>query len=62
MSIVPRRYSKTSLTPFQCHIVGAELHLANKLIEKAISGLVHCPKYNKVPIALRYGTSGPKTI
>ena len=44
--------------PFQCLRVGAELNLANKLTENAISGLVHCAKYNKAPIALRYGTSG----
>ncbi|KAM2991737.1 hypothetical protein FF2_005426 [Malus domestica] len=34
----------------------------DKLTEKAIFGLVHCAKYNKAPIALKYGTSGPRTI
>ena len=45
--------------PFQCLLVGAELYLARRLTENAISGLVHWAKYNNAPIALRYGTSGP---
>ncbi|KAF3656844.1 putative pentatricopeptide repeat-containing protein-like [Capsicum annuum] len=40
----------------QCR--GAELYLANKLTEKAISSLVVFAKYT-IPIELRYGTSGP---
>lgn len=41
------------LMPCQCLQVGAKLNLANKLTVNAISGLVHCAKYNKVWIALR---------
>jgi hypothetical protein len=48
------------LTPFQCLRVGAELYLANKLTENAISGRVQFARYIKAPIALRYGTSGPR--
>ena len=33
--------------------------MANKLTEKAISGLVQLVRYISVPMALRYGTSGP---
>ena len=45
--------------PFQCLQVGAELYLANKLIEKAMSRRVQLARYISTPIALRYGTSGP---
>ena len=44
---------------FQCLRVGAELYLANKLTEKAMSGHVQLARYISAPIAPRYGTSGP---
>jgi len=47
------------LPSFQCLRVGAELHLANKLTENAMCG---CTRYVRAPIALRYGTSGPKKV
>ena len=47
------------LIPFQCLWVGVELYLANKLIEKAISGRVQLARYINAPMTLRYGTSGP---
>ena len=46
--------------PFQCLRVGDELYLANKLTENAISGRVLLARYINTPIALRYGTSGPR--
>ena len=46
------------MIPFQCRLVGSELNLASTFIAKAISGLVHCARYNKSPIAFRYGTWG----
>ena len=46
------------LISFQCFLVGSELNRANKFTAKTISDLVHCAKYIKAPIALKYGTSG----
>ena len=43
------------LMPFS----GAELYLASKLIENAMSSLVQFARYISAPIALRYGTFGP---
>jgi hypothetical protein len=48
------------LIPFQCLRVGAELYLANKLTENDMSGLVLLARYINAPIALKYGTSGPR--
>ncbi|KAL0413108.1 UNVERIFIED_CONTAM: hypothetical protein Sradi_1512500 [Sesamum radiatum] len=48
------------LIPFQSLFVGVELYLASRLTEKAISGRVLFERYISAPIALRYGTSGPK--
>ena len=47
------------MIPFQCYRVGAELYLANKLTEKAMSGRVQLARYISAPIAPRYGTLGP---
>ncbi|KAM3356399.1 hypothetical protein P3S68_023113 [Capsicum galapagoense] len=47
------------LISFRCLLIGAELYLANKLTEKAISGLVVFARYITTPIGLRYDTSGP---
>ena len=41
--------------------LGDELNLANKLVANAISGQVQLARYIRAPIALRYGTSGPRT-
>ena len=49
------------LIPFQCLFVGDELNLANKFTAKEMSGLVQLVRYIRAPIALRYGTSGPRT-
>ncbi|KAL4577145.1 hypothetical protein LXL04_013248 [Taraxacum kok-saghyz] len=49
------------LIPFQCLFVGDELNLANKFTAKEMSGLVQLVRYISAPIALRYGTSGPRT-
>ncbi len=49
------------LISFQCLFVGEELYLANKFTENAISGLVLLARYISAPIALRYGTSGPRS-
>ena len=59
MSLVPRRYPNICLIPFQCLLVGAELYLANKLTEKAMSGQVKFARYISAQFALRYGTLGP---
>ena len=59
MSIVPRRYLNICFTPVQCLRVEAELCLANKLTENAMSGRVQLARYINAPMALRYGTSGP---
>ncbi|GKC33676.1 hypothetical protein Tco_1046060 [Tanacetum coccineum] len=48
------------LIPFQCLFVGDELNLANKLTAKEMSGLVQFVRYIRAPIALKYGTSGPR--
>ncbi|KAK9167068.1 hypothetical protein Scep_002259 [Stephania cephalantha] len=61
MSLVPRRYRKICLTPFQCLRVGDELYLASRLTAKAMSGLVQFARYISAPIALKYGTSGPSS-
>ncbi|KAK9114389.1 hypothetical protein Syun_021186 [Stephania yunnanensis] len=61
MSLVPRRYRKTCLIPFQCLRVGEELYLASRLTAKAMSGLVQFARYISAPIALKYGTSGPSS-
>ena len=47
------------MIPFQCLWVGAELYLANKLIEIAMFECVQLARYISAPIASRYGTSGP---
>ena len=60
MSLVPWRYHSICLIPFQCLLVGAELYLASKLTEDAMSGLVQFARYISASIALRYGTSGPR--
>ena len=59
MSLVPQRYCNICLISFQCLLVGAELYLASKLTENAMSGLVQFARYISALIALRYGTSGP---
>ncbi|GKD26690.1 hypothetical protein Tco_1232904, partial [Tanacetum coccineum] len=59
--MVPRRYRRMCLIPFQCLLVGDELNLANKLTAKEMSGLVQFARYIRAPITLRYGTSGPRT-
>ena len=46
------------MIPFQCLRVGAELYLANKLIEKTMFGCIQLARYISAPIALRYGTLG----
>ena len=47
------------MIPFQCLQVGAELYLANKLIEKTVSGYLQLAGHINTPIALSYGTSSP---
>ena len=47
------------MIPFQCLQVEAELYLANKLTEKAMSGYVQLARYISTPISLSYGTSRP---
>ena len=49
------------LNTIQCLSVGDELNLAIKLVTNAISGRVQLARYIRVSIALRYGTSGPRT-
>ena len=39
----------------------SELNLANRLVGNTISGRVQLARYIRAPIALRYGTSGPRT-
>ena len=48
------------LTPFQYLRIGAELYIASKLTRNAMSGRVQFVRYIRAPIALRYGTSGPR--
>ena len=47
------------LIPLQYLWVRAELYLANKLIEKTISGRVQLARYINAPMTLRYDTLGP---
>ncbi|KAK9157949.1 hypothetical protein Scep_004523 [Stephania cephalantha] len=58
MSLVPRRYRKTCLTPFQCLQVREELYLLSRLTTKAMSSLLQFARYISASIALKY-TSGP---
>lgn len=60
--MVPLRYLNTCLILFQCLRVKEELNLANKFTQKAISGLVLFVRYINAPMALRYGTSGLRTL
>ncbi|KAK4354918.1 hypothetical protein RND71_027112 [Anisodus tanguticus] len=59
--MIPRRYLKIFLTPFQCLFVGEELNLVNKLTAKVISGRVLLERYISAPIALRYKVSSPRS-
>jgi hypothetical protein len=52
-SIVPLRYLRIILTPFQYHLVGVEMNLASRLTAHAISGPVPSARYINAPIALR---------
>ncbi|GJX90614.1 hypothetical protein Tco_0343940 [Tanacetum coccineum] len=45
----------------KCLFVRDGLNLANKLTAKEMSGLVQIVRYIRAPIALKYGTSGPRT-
>jgi hypothetical protein len=46
--------------PTQCLLVGAALYLANKFTAIAISSRVQFTRFISAPMALRYGTLGPK--
>ena len=58
-SLMPLTYLRICFTPVQYLLVGAA-RLASKFTTKAMSGLVLLARYINAPMALRYGTYGPR--